>query len=278
MAFKSSTASTISHRSNSSTTHASSSSTTALSRRMMWFRALIVGYLAGYLSGFWSFYDTCTRFGMDNTPITSTNDYDHAYLAASQSRPSWPWIRPLLIRPTIRSSWSSSKNGGSHQPNNNNNNNNQNNGPPLPQSIAQQIAYYAQSNDYGMISPHNDNISSAAAAAAATVSYAQTHKWTDIPQPWWEPWVQNMTKPWKIDTNKDWCILEEPNNPTPWFLDNGKPAQGLIYIKLYKASSSTLEGITWSIATNVARRLHTTKPSNHNIRSSNMTSSILYVT
>ena len=56
-----------------------------------------------------------------------------------------------------------------------------------------------------------------------------------------------------------WCILEKPNEPTHfWRLQEpGERAIGLIYIKLYKASSSTCEGISINIAHNVASRITT---------------------
>ena len=73
---------------------------------------------------------------------------------------------------------------------------------------------------------------------------------------WWRIYVDSMVRTWKPSSSYDWCIPEM--EPTPIRLRSGEQALGLIYMKSYKASSSTLEGITLSIAHHVAKRRYGT--------------------
>ena len=92
---------------------------------------------------------------------------------------------------------------------------------------------------------------------------------------WWSNYTSKIARafvPWNhnhpgiIGTNNNdddpygWCIPEKVNQPThKWRLQEspeGKEiAIGILYVKLYKASSSTCEGISINIAHNVAKRI-----------------------
>lgn len=77
---------------------------------------------------------------------------------------------------------------------------------------------------------------------------------------WWENQTEKLSRVYESKDNFSWCLPE--TSPThDWRLNDKNEAQGLIYIKLYKASSSTCEGVSLSIAHNVARRLTQNKKS-----------------
>lgn len=73
---------------------------------------------------------------------------------------------------------------------------------------------------------------------------------------WWTNFTESLSRVYKARTDTStWCIPEkEPTHD--WRLNDRNEADGIIYIKTYKASSSTCEGISLSIAHNVARRLY----------------------
>jgi hypothetical protein len=71
---------------------------------------------------------------------------------------------------------------------------------------------------------------------------------------WWKHQTERLSRIYKPRSNYSWCI-PETTTTHDWQLNGKNEAEGLIYIKLYKASSSTCEGVSLSIAHNVARRL-----------------------
>lgn len=78
-----------------------------------------------------------------------------------------------------------------------------------------------------------------------------------LPSPiWWERYVPKLARIWHSRSTESWCSSLEPNPPTPLLLGRDEVAEGMIYIKTYKASSSTCEGIAWSIAHHVGQRRH----------------------
>lgn len=87
---------------------------------------------------------------------------------------------------------------------------------------------------------------------------------------WWKRYVSKLARIWHSRSVESWCASVEPNPPTPILLGHGELAEGMIYIKTYKASSSTCEGIAWSIAHHVGQRrqqrqnLHDSGPNKNN--------------
>jgi hypothetical protein len=71
---------------------------------------------------------------------------------------------------------------------------------------------------------------------------------------WWKHHTERLSRIYQPRFNFSWCI-PETTVTHDWHLNSKNEAEGLIYIKLYKASSSTCEGVSLSIAHNVARRL-----------------------
>lgn len=70
---------------------------------------------------------------------------------------------------------------------------------------------------------------------------------------WWKRKVPILTRTWTPRATSSWCTLEA-DPQTPILLERGEKAEGMVYIKTYKASSSTCEGIAWSIAHHVGQR------------------------
>jgi hypothetical protein len=74
---------------------------------------------------------------------------------------------------------------------------------------------------------------------------------------WWSNYAETLSRVYQPRPNSTWCIPE--TTPThEWRLNEQNEAVGLIYIKTYKASSSTAEGVSLSIAHNVGKRLPST--------------------
>ena len=71
---------------------------------------------------------------------------------------------------------------------------------------------------------------------------------------WWKNHTERLSRVYESRANFSWCTPEKTATHD-WRLNSDNEAIGLIYIKLYKASSSTCEGVSLSIAHNVARRL-----------------------
>lgn len=71
---------------------------------------------------------------------------------------------------------------------------------------------------------------------------------------WWKRFVPSLANAWQPRSVDSWCSTLEQHPPTPFLLGRGEVAEGMIYIKTYKASSSTCEGIAWSIAHHVGQR------------------------
>lgn len=71
---------------------------------------------------------------------------------------------------------------------------------------------------------------------------------------WWIRYVSRLARIWQPRSVDSWCGTLEPDPPTPYLLYSKQVAEGMIYIKMYKASSSTCEGIALSIAHHVGRR------------------------
>lgn len=73
---------------------------------------------------------------------------------------------------------------------------------------------------------------------------------------WWKHHIHELARPWKSRSMDSWCqeLLPFPP-PLPLLLRPNEEATGLIYIKVYKASSSTMEGVARSIAHHVGTRL-----------------------
>jgi hypothetical protein len=74
---------------------------------------------------------------------------------------------------------------------------------------------------------------------------------------WWTNYTYNLSRLYQPRHNFSWCIPE--TKPTHAWRPTENGVVGLIYIKTYKASSSTSEGISLSIAHNVARRIGSSK-------------------
>jgi hypothetical protein len=70
---------------------------------------------------------------------------------------------------------------------------------------------------------------------------------------WWKDYVDSLARVWLPRLSTSWC-LPEVNHPTNFSLAPEEEAEGMIYVKSYKASSSTCEGIALNIAHHVARR------------------------
>ena len=70
---------------------------------------------------------------------------------------------------------------------------------------------------------------------------------------WWENYIDNLTTVWKPQSSDSWCI-PIITNTTKISPPKHKTIEGMIYVKSYKASSSTCEGVALNIAHNVARR------------------------
>ena len=73
---------------------------------------------------------------------------------------------------------------------------------------------------------------------------------------WWKPYIEKLARPWTPRTIRSWCREDFHVFPPglPFLLGYKKVAKGMIYIKVYKASSSTCEGIARSIAHHVGTR------------------------
>lgn len=100
--------------------------------------------------------------------------------------------------------------------------------------------------------PKNTTIVDASAPAGKN---ADNKKGRKPPSPtWWKRYVPNLARAWQRRSIDSWCGTLEPDPPTPFLLRHEEVAEGMIYIKTYKASSSTCEGIAWSIAHHVGQR------------------------
>jgi hypothetical protein len=73
---------------------------------------------------------------------------------------------------------------------------------------------------------------------------------------WWKPYIHELARPWNHRSIRSWCRQDFHMFPPapPFLLGHHKMAKGMIYIKLYKASSSTCEGVARSIAHHVGTR------------------------
>jgi len=71
---------------------------------------------------------------------------------------------------------------------------------------------------------------------------------------WWTTHLDNLVRTFEPTKNDDWCIPEKFPTHEWSLVEHDNKARGLIYIKNYKASSSTLEGVSINIAHHVARR------------------------
>lgn len=73
---------------------------------------------------------------------------------------------------------------------------------------------------------------------------------------WWRHHVSKLARVWEPRTVNSWCREFDRFPPPPAILLNYQQvAKGMIYIKVYKSSSSTCEGIARSIAHRVGTRL-----------------------
>jgi hypothetical protein len=105
--------------------------------------------------------------------------------------------------------------------------------------------------------PPNAAASSSVIAVADDPKNEQRNTTTNQKHPpsptWWKRYVARLARVWTPRSVESWCMIE-PDPPTPFLLYSKQVAEGMIYIKTYKASSSTCEGIAWSIAHHVGRR------------------------
>jgi hypothetical protein len=87
-----------------------------------------------------------------------------------------------------------------------------------------------------------------------TQSKLKGNKTRKPPSPtWWKRRVPDLARIWHPRDPSTWCVTET-EAMTPLMLHRGEPALGVLYIKSYKASSSTCEGVAWNIAHHVGRR------------------------
>jgi hypothetical protein len=101
---------------------------------------------------------------------------------------------------------------------------------------------------------------------------------------WWKQYVPALTRVWKPRKPMSWCIQETEYNPPctwcddslhhtlPWKLGPKQEAVGMIYVKTYKTSSSTAEGISWNIAHHMGQRLYPTTTDIHTTENSSSSS------
>jgi hypothetical protein len=94
---------------------------------------------------------------------------------------------------------------------------------------------------------------------------------SDPSSTWWKRYVPALTRIWKSRKPRSWCVRESNYNPPctwcngtlnhtlPWGLSDNQKAVGMIYVKTYKTSSSTAEGVSWNIAHHLGQRLYPTE-------------------